>query len=564
MPKSIIWIFCGAILLGSMGCQPLRQWKENGYKVGPNYRRPCVETSRDWINGSDPSVLRQAEEMSDWWRVFNDPVLEQLVQAAYQQNLTLRVAGLRVLQARLQREVSQRNLFPQSQEAFGQYARNQSSRNAALFFPPRAFDDWDTGFDLSWEADVWGRFRRQIEADDASLNAQVENYDDILVTLIGDVAETYITLRSFDQRLQLAEQNVVIQQGSLELAETRLREGEASELDVQQAITNLKDTEALIPSLRQGRRLAVNGLAILLGMTPSNLEPLLRGRGTLPIIPDEVVVGIPANLLRRRPDIRRAERQIARESALIGVSQAELYPQFSLTGEINLNSEDLGDLFSSGSTAGFIAPGFRWKILNYGRLQRNVRIQELEFQTKILDYENAVLTAHQEVEDAMVQFLESRIRVEKLKESATAAARSVELVNVQYREGEVDFSQVFVLEGALVSSQDELVATQADVATALIRTYRALGGGWQLRLSTPYQGAYAVDEISAQFEPPMMIESDQDVIIPNEEAQSGDTDDNAESNLPASDPDVDDMESELRDLLLERASENGREGANNE
>ena len=250
------------------------------------------------------------------------------------------------------------------------------SRTTANAFPglKRSFDDWKTGFDLSWELDVWGRIRRSIEASDAALDAQIESYDDILVTLIGDVAASYIELRSFDERLELAEKNAELQAGSLDIAEKRNREGRVSELDVTQATSNHADTLALIPNLRQGRRLALNRLAILLGMTPFELEPLLRERAALPDAPKQAVVGIPADLLRRRPDIRAAERQVAVQSAQIGIAEAELYPQFGLNGEISLNAEHFDDLFSSPSNAGFVSPGIRWKILNYGRPVRGVRV----------------------------------------------------------------------------------------------------------------------------------------------------------------------------------------------
>ncbi|MEM7561040.1 MAG: TolC family protein, partial [Planctomycetota bacterium] len=246
--------------------------------------------------------------------------------------------------------------------------------------------------------------------------------------------------------------------------------------------------------------------------------------------------------------------------------KAELYPQFSLTGEINLNSEDFGNLFSSGSSAGFVAPGFRWNILNYGRLRRNVQIQELEFQNKIVEYENAVLNAHREVEDAMIQFLESRNRTEKLAESASAAARSVELVSTQYREGKVSFSQVFVLQGALVGSQDELVSAQADVATALVRTYRALGGGWQLRLSVPYRCNFPLEAINTQTSSLEFLGPAPELDLTAEPLQ--DVDESVLETQPEDRPDFSDravgeMEAEIQELLREREkADQNRRGDN--
>jgi len=495
---SRIQIIIVTLLLPSLaGCTSLQHWYYNGFKVGPDYKRPIVPVAADWIDSDNPSIVFHQQAQTDWWRVFNDPILEQLIQAAYQQNLPLRVAGLRVLEARTQRSITAANLFPQSQAGFGQYSRTQLSQTIATGAPglPRVFDDWQTGFDMSWEIDVWGRLRRSIEASDATIDSEIENYDDILVTLIGDVAATYFELRSFDERIGLAEKNAEFQKDSLELAQKRFDAGQVSNLDVQQATSNLADTRALIPSLKLGRRLALNRLAILLGTTPYALEPVLSKRGTLPNTPAEVVVGIPCELLRRRPDIRDAERQIARQSAQIGIAEAELYPQFGLNGEIKLNSENFSDLFSSASSAGFVAPGFRWKILNYGRLVNNVQVQELRFQQAIVEYEDVVLAAHREVEDAMVQFLRSKERAVELQKSAEAASKSVELVRSQYEEGLTDFGRVFVLEASLVVAQDNLIATQGDVAIALARVYKALGGGWQLRNTVPYRGCYSIEAI---------------------------------------------------------------------
>ena len=487
------WKRAVAILLMFLsGCGHLEEWRCNGFQVGPNYCPPSAPHAGDWIDGDNANVSIETRQMIDWWTLFGDPTLNELVDAAYQQNLSLRAAGLRVLQAREQVCITQLNLLPQSQTFSSSYSRNQLSANAANVFPgvKLFFDDYRKNFDLSWELDVWGRIRRSIQAAEAGFEAEVFSYDDILVTLIGDVAATYIELRSFDERLRLAEQNANIQAGSLRIAEARQQEGRVSELDVEQAKTNLADTQALIPTLRQGRRLALNRLAILLGKTPYELEPLLQSRGMLPRIPEQVVAGIPADLLRRRPDVRAAERVVAARSAQIGIAKADLFPQFALTGQIGLNADSLSDLFAAGSGIGLVAPGFRWNILNYGRLAKNVNIQQLSFQEAIADYQNVVLAAHREVEDGLVQFLEGKTRLAELRKSARASANSVELVQIQYKEGKVDFGRVFVVESALVQRQDQVIATEAEVAVALIRTYKALGGGWQIRTNVPHDSCY--------------------------------------------------------------------------
>ena len=255
MPRSVVrisWVFCimpsrtpALILLLSLstfcGCGSVRQWWHNGFKVGPNYHTPPIQVAADWVE-SNVEDLQTTEMQADWWRVFEDPLLDEIVQAAYQRNLSLRAAGLRVLQARRQRSIAAANLLPQVQTNFGRYTRNQISTTTANAFPglARRFDDWQVGFDLSWEVDVWGRIRRAIESSDASLDAQMYSYDDILVTIIGDVVATYVQLRSFDQRIALANENAAIQLGSLEIAQARFNEGRVSELDVQQATSNLR------------------------------------------------------------------------------------------------------------------------------------------------------------------------------------------------------------------------------------------------------------------------------------------------------------------------------------
>ena len=522
MSSRALTILTVCSLLIPCGCANITRWCNNGFKVGPEYGRPVFPVSESWIDSQNEQIRQEQPDHHNWWTVFNDPVLDQLIHTAYQQNLTLRVAGLRVLEARRQQAITSANLLPQSQTFSASYLRNQVSKTTATATPliPRAFDDVKTGFDLSWELDVWGRLRRAIEAADASVEALVEDYDDILVTLIGDVAATYIEIRTFDERLALAKQNIQIQQGSLRLTSVRNQEGKVSELDVQEAVSNLADTRALVPSLEQGRRQAVNRMALLFGMRPSELDPVLATRGVLPTLPDHVVVGIPADLLRRRPDVRSAERVVAIQSAEIGIAEADLYPQFLLNGEIAWNSRRLSNLSSSASNSGFITPGFTWKILNYGRLKNAIAIEELQFQQQVLNYENTVLQAHQEVEDAIVEFLQTQKRAEQLEISAMAAEKTVDIVRTQYKEGATDFGRVFVLEGSLVQRQDQLIVAKAQIAIALTRAYKALGGGWQIRYEVPYRGRGSLDGLPTPVatedstEPEWNVDTDKDAALP--------------------------------------------------
>jgi NodT family efflux transporter outer membrane factor (OMF) lipoprotein len=463
--------------LGS-GCASLRQWWQNGFKVGPNYVEPQAPVARQWIDAANPQISGAPANDCAWWTVFNDAALNGLIEAAQRQNLDLQVAGTRILESRAQRNVATGNLFPQSQTALGTYAHAQVTRNLGLPILPNTVNLWATGFNASWEADFWGRYRRTIEAADADLSASVEGYRDALVLLLSEVATNYVQLRTFDERLQYARKNVQIQRGSLGLAETRFNQGLATELDMRQARVNLAQTESLIPPLEAGRRQANNRLCILLGMPVGDLAGQLQS-SAIPTAPIDVAVGIPADLLRRRPDIRRAEREVAAQSARIGVAEADLYPRFALNGFIGYAADDLKKLFSSQSFTAFIVPSLQWNVLNYGRIANNIRAQDARLQGAALQYQQAVLIAGREVEDALVGFLQAKQQAAHLEESVREAERSMELVIVQFQGGITDFNRVFNTQSVLVTQQDQLASTRGNIAINLIEVYRGLGGGWQ-------------------------------------------------------------------------------------
>jgi len=443
-----------------------------------------------WIEDANPNLNTAPAEDAQWWTVFNDPVLNDLVDTAYRQNLPLREAGMRVIESRAQRAIAAGNLFPQLQELFGSYTRQELSLNGSpvtAALPAgvlnRSFDLWSTGFDAAWEIDIWGRFRRAIQAADADLDATIENYDAILVTLVGDVAATYVQLRTFERQLELARQNVKIQQGSLRIAEVRFRNGAVTDLDVQQAKSNVAQTAALIPAFEQGIRQTQNALCILLGIPPRDLTDRIGVQPKIPTAPTRIAVGIPADLLRRRPDVRHAERLLASQSARIGIAETDLYPRLTISGNIGVQATEFNELFTSRSFTGAVMPGFNWNILNYGRIRNNIRVQQARFDQLALRYQNTVLAANQEVENGLVAFFREQEKAAHLAESAQAAERSVELVMVQYRDGAVDFNRVFNLQELLVRQQDALAASRGRIATNLVAVYKALGGGWQIRVA---------------------------------------------------------------------------------
>jgi NodT family efflux transporter outer membrane factor (OMF) lipoprotein len=429
--------------------------------------------------------------------VFGDPVLDRLIELAYQQNLTLQQAGLRILEARAQLGIAVGSLYPQQQQATADSTYVRSSRNAAnTAGGDLNFWNHDVGLTAGWEIDFWGRFARGIESADASLLASVASYDDVLVGLTAQVAAAYITVRTFEERIAIATGNIKLQERGLRLARVRYRNGDTTELDVNQAETLLRGTQASVPSFESGRRQSINALATLLGVTPAEAYVLLEGAteqaAAIPAAPAEVTVGIPAELLRRRPDVRLAELQAWAQSAAIGVAQADLYPSIALFGTIGLNtggstntsrngSVDLGDLFDTDALRFQGGPSLTWNVFNYGRIKNSVRVQDARLQQLLVNYQNTVLRAGQEVEDAMAGFLQSQRQAEFLKQGVAAAQRSVDIALVQYRDGATDYTTVLDTQRSLLSQQDQFTATRGSIAQNLVSMYRGLGGGWQIR-----------------------------------------------------------------------------------
>jgi len=473
------------MLLVTSGCTSLRQWWHNGLKVGPNYCPPPAPVSDEWIDAHDPHLSTEPAEVCDWWRVFNDPVLDRLVTMAREQNLSLKIAACRIWEARAMRAVAAGSFWPQSQQMVGTFTRNRFSDNMYPFgsFPfNREYDDWMFGFDAAWELDLWGKIRRAVEAADANLDAQIAGYDDVLVTLQGDVAAAYLQMRTLEERLKYARKNVELQRESLRIAEERFKLGIVSELDVRQAAAQLSTTESMIPKLEEGHRQVQNALCLLLGLPPGSLEAELAQPAPIPTPPPEVVVGVPAELLERRPDIRRAERMAAAQSARIGIAEAEFYPHIAITGTIGIQTEQFSDLFEWPSLMGKIGPGFQWNILNYGRILNNVRAEDARFRQAVLTYQQTVLAAEKEVEDAIVAFLQEQRRTRHLQQATADAQRALELAMHLYREGVIDYQRVLESQRALLLQQDALAESRGSVAINLVKIYKALGGGWQVRL----------------------------------------------------------------------------------
>lgn len=455
-----------------------------GCKVGPDYAAPPAPLAPTYRDPGSDSVQRgeAAPDLARWWTVFDDEVLNDLVRSAVKQNPTVQSAATRVLAAQARRGVAFGLLFPQEQAAVGGYTHNQLSRNRAnSFATERYYSDWQLGAAASWELDFWGKYRRLVESSDAEVLSAVASYDDVLVTLISNVATEYISIRILEQRLAVALANVDVQKRGLELAEARFNRGTATELDRTQATTLLRDTESRIPELRAAIVQGQNRLCVLLGVPPKDLGETLRESKNIPRAPASVAVGIPADLLRRRPDIRRAERDLAAQCARIGIAKAELYPSFSLVGDIRLASEDFPELFNGRSVQAFGGPTFRWALFNYGRITNSVRAEDARFQSLVGVYENTVLAAQAEVENGIAGYISAQQQTVLVNDSVVAAQRAVEIAEAQYRGGTADYTRVLETQRALQSEQDRLVSARGAVALNLVSLYRAMGGGWEIR-----------------------------------------------------------------------------------
>ena len=516
---------CFIVMVGMM------LWLGGCAMVGPDYVKPTPPEPDKWLEGSDPKIESKEAEFSEWWSIFNDPVLNDLVQAAYQQNLPLQIAGLRIYEARAQLGIAFGFQYPQTQQGLGSASLNQASKNAPnVAAADRYFSAYDIGLDAAWELDVWGKFRRAVQASVAGLEASIADYDDILVSLTSEVARTFIVLRTSEERLEVARENVKIQKRSLEIAEVRFKAGAVTELDVTQARSLLRSTEATIPGFETDIRQAKNALAILLGKLPGDVDAMLGGPGLIPEVPAEVAVGIPTELLRRRPDIRFAERRLAAQSAQIGFAKADLFPHFSLFGTLGFqtgdytdsrsNNSKISDLFHKDSIAYSAGAGFNWDLFNYGRISNNVRVEDARFQELAVNYEDTVLRAAQEVEDAMVGFLNSQDAVTFLADAVKASKRSVDLSMIQYREGLTDYQRVLDTQRFLSDQQDQLVFTTGSVDLNLVAMYKALGGGWEIRAGQDFIPASYKEEMENRTNWGNMLSPDELDYPPSQEVRS--------------------------------------------
>jgi multidrug efflux system outer membrane protein len=460
-----------------------------GCTVGPNYQKPDLAVPAGWQEAQQKGVDARSAELARWWSTFNDPLLNSLVERAVRSNLDLRLAEARIREARASRVVTASGAWP-TLNVSGSYTRNRASQNGVAVpgegtvIVPSGGANLDqnfyqSGFDANWEIDVFGRVRRSVEAADATVEATVEDRRDVLVTLLGEVARNYIDLRGFQRQLAVARDNLKTQQDTLELTQVRFQAGLASDLDVAQQEAQLNTTASQIPTLESSLKQAAYALDVLLALQPGALWGEVVKETEIPTLPPEVLVGLPSDLLRRRPDIRRAERQLAAATAQVGAAMADLFPRFSLTGIAGLQSVSASDWLSRGSRFWSIGPTISWPVFDAGRIRATIEIRNAQQEQALTQYEKSILSAFQDVETALVNYANEQVRYRSLTDAVVANRRAVTMANELYIRGLNDFLNVLDTQRSLYVTESALTQSQATMATNLVALYKALGGGWE-------------------------------------------------------------------------------------
>ncbi len=412
--------------------------------------------------------------LAKWWAALNDPLLTSLEERALKANLDVRKAEAKVRQARALRNSARTERQPTvtgSGSASGSRAGSQDG-------PAQVSQMYSIGLDASWEPDFYGRIRQTIEAYNADLGAAEESLRDVLVSLTAELALSYVDARSYQSQIAITKANLSKQEETYRLTQARYETGLATELEVQQSRLTVESTRASLPSLETGYQKAVNRVAILLGDRPGAVDAELATVKPVPSIPSEVAVGVPADLVRRRPDIRNAERQVAAQYARVGVATADLYPSFSLSGSIGLDALGITDLFTPGALLMSAKGSLQHTIFNRSRIRENIKAQDALLDQQVTTYESTVLTALEDVENALVAFGQEQVRRKSLAEAATAAERAVTLSTELYSAGLKDFLDVLDAQRSLLTLQNQLAQSDATITADLIRLYKALGGGW--------------------------------------------------------------------------------------
>jgi NodT family efflux transporter outer membrane factor (OMF) lipoprotein len=444
--------------------------------VGPDYVLPETRVPEKWHNelkggaGEAPDPQRLAK----WWTTLNDPVLSGLIERAVVNNPDIRKVRAKIREQRARRNISIAGLFP-AIDASGSFTRKKGSEETG---GGKETDFYSAGLDAGWELDLFGGPRRLVEASTADLQASKEDLRDVQVSLLAEVALNYADVRSFQSRIEVAERNLNIQDETYQLAQLRYEAGLANEFAVHQAKYNLENTRSNIPTLRTALEEAMNRLALLMGDNPGAIHAELKEQKPVPVSRPDLAVGIPADVLRQRPDIRRAERQLAAQTARIGVAAAEMYPKINLTGSIGFESLTLDNLISAGSRAYSFGPRITWPIFNAGSIRSNIEVQSALQEQYLIQYEITILNALEEVENALVAYMEEQNRLQSLSDAKRAASQASAFAQDLYKAGLTDFTSVLDAQRSLLSFEDQLIQSEGRIISNLVRLYKALGGGW--------------------------------------------------------------------------------------
>jgi len=452
-----------------------------GCAVGPNFHPPQTKVSDQWASSLAGGEKNAPTDLVDWWKNFDDTDLDLLIIKAVQSNLNLQIAEAHVREARAQEIVVSGGFWP-TLSGGGSYTRNRWGKNGFPPLPPTTplnFNLFNASFDAAWELDIFGGTRRAIEASKDEIEATVYNQRDVLVSLLAEVARNYISARGFQQRLIITRQNIQVQQRILDLTKNRFQNGLSSDLDVQQATALLDDTQAQVPSLESGFQKSVYALSVLLAQSPGALLDQMSAEKPIPLTPPLVPIGLPSDLLQRRPDIQRAKQEFAAATARIGVAISDLFPKFSLIGIGGFDSLSASNWFDYVSRNGSIGPSIQWNIFSAGIIRANIHVQNDRQEQALDSYQQTILLALQDTENALTDYAKEQVRRESLSQSVEANKKALDLSTELYKTGLADFLRVLDSERSLFIAQDTLVQSDQTVSIDLVQLYKALGGGWK-------------------------------------------------------------------------------------
>ena len=451
----------------------------SGCMVGPNFQGPQTTLPAEWSGPSTESrpITPAEAELTHWWTLFDDPTLVVLIDSAVQSNLDLKQAEARIRQARAARGVVAAGIGPTA-DATGAYQRSRTASAGKGKSGGDISNQYQAGFDSGWELDIFGGVRRAVEAADADLQAALETRRDVLVTLTAEVARNYIDLRAFQQRIAIARQNLAAQKHSADLTRQRFQGGFAGGLDVANADAQVATTASQIPLLESAVRQSIYSLSVLLGMDPAALLPELSPAEAIPAAPPPPPPGVPADLLRRRPDIRQAEAEIHAATARIGVATADLFPKFTIFGSAGVRSTDFSSWFNWDARVWSFGPSVSWNVFDMGRTRSNIELQQALQDQSLITYRQTVLNALQEVENALIASAKEAEHRRALVDAVEANRKAVDLATMLYTQGQTDFLNVLDAQRSLYATEDALVQSTGTVSTNLVALFKALGGGW--------------------------------------------------------------------------------------